>query len=110
MLVEDLELPTYVQSVLARAGIERVSDLLAKTPKELMGIPGLGQKSLEEIRQRLGEHGWKLPGDEGQVETRLPQEQGEGEVLLGAGYGDDDEPEEALLGGDSGGEDAPVEA
>ena len=110
MLVEDLELPTYVQSVLARAGIERVSDLLAKTPKELMGIPGLGQKSLEEIRQRLGEHGWKLPGDEGQVETRLPQEQGEGEVLLGAGYRDDDEPEEALLGGDSGGEDAPVEA
>ena len=50
MLVDDLDLPTYVHSVLSRAGIERVSDLLGYTTKELMDIPGLGQKSLEEVR------------------------------------------------------------
>ena len=60
MLVDDLDLPTYVHSVLSRAGIERVSDLLGYTTKELMAIPGLGQKSLEEVRARLAEQGWTL--------------------------------------------------
>ena len=64
MLVDDLDLPTYVHSVLSRAGIERVSDLLAHTTKELLAVPGLGQKSLEEVRTRLAERGWALSGDE----------------------------------------------
>ena len=64
MLVDDLDLPTYVHSVLSRAGIERVSDLLGYTTKELMDIPGLGQKSLEEVRARLADKGWTLAGDE----------------------------------------------
>ena len=57
MLVDDLDLPTYVHSVLSRAGIERVSDLLAHTTKELLAVPGLGQKSLEEVRARLAREG-----------------------------------------------------
>ncbi len=64
MLVDDLDLPTYVHSVLSRAGIERISDLIGHTNKELMAVPGLGQKSLEEIRVRLAEKGWSLVGDE----------------------------------------------
>ncbi len=88
-LVDDLDLPTYVHSVLSRAGIERVSELLAHTTKELLAIPGLGQKSLEEVRSRLFDRGWTLSGDE--------EEQSD-EVLLGDGTGDLGEPETALLG------------
>jgi DNA-directed RNA polymerase subunit beta' len=102
MLVDDLDLPTYVHSVLSRAGIERVSDLLAHTTKQLMGVPGLGQKSLEEIRTRLAERGWTLTGDDA-------TEEDDGEVLLGTGSMSSDEPEAALLGGDQfGGESSPA--
>jgi hypothetical protein len=94
MLVDDLDLPTYVHSVLSRAGLERVSDLLALTTKQLMGVPGLGQKSLEEIRVKLAEKGWTLAG-EGDDEIEE-----DGEVWLGTGNESDDEAEAALLGGD----------
>ncbi|MFH1834349.1 MAG: DNA-directed RNA polymerase subunit alpha C-terminal domain-containing protein, partial [bacterium] len=89
MLVDDLDLPTYVHSVLCRAGIERVRDLLSQTPKELLAVPGLGQKSLEEVRSRLGDKGWTLRGDEG--------DGGDGILLGGGGTS---EPETALLGTD----------
>ena len=89
MLVDDLDLPTYVHSVLSRAGIERVSDLLAHTTKELLAVPGLGQKSLEEVRFRLADRGWALSGDEDDAGD---------DVLLGGGEGD--EPEAARLGTD----------
>jgi DNA-directed RNA polymerase subunit beta' len=94
MLVDDLDLPTYVHSVLSRAGIERVSDLLGYTTKELMDIPGLGQKSLEEVRSRLADKGWTLAGDDA---GRAGED---GEILLGDGNVSD-EPETALLGGDA---------
>jgi len=93
MLVDDLDLPTYVHSVLSRAGIERVSDLLGYTTKELMDIPGLGQKSLEEVRSRLADKGWTLSGDD------FAEAGDDGEALLGDGLASD-EPETALLGGD----------
>jgi DNA-directed RNA polymerase subunit beta' len=88
-LVDDLELPTYVHSVLSRAGVERVSELIGHTTKELLAIPGLGQKSLEEVRLRLSERGWNLTGDEDELE---------GEVLLGESADEEGEPETALLG------------
>ncbi len=96
MLVDDLDLPTYVHSVLSRAGIERVSDLLARTTKELLAVPGLGQKSLEEVRARLADRGWALSGDENDL--------GDDVLLGGAG----DEPEAALLSVDYLGGDAPT--
>jgi DNA-directed RNA polymerase subunit beta' len=97
MLVDDLDLPTYVHSVLSRAGVERVSDLLGLTSKELMAVPGLGQKSLEEVRSRLYEKGWTLSGDE--------QAEDDEDGLLGGISSAQEEPETALLGGDSPGED-----
>jgi DNA-directed RNA polymerase subunit beta' len=93
MLVDDLDLPTYVHSVLSRAGIERVSDLIGYSTKELMDIPGLGQKSLEEVKARLADKGWTLAGEEAGEITE------DGETLLGGGIVSD-EPETALLGGD----------
>ena len=61
--MEELELPTHVQSVLVRAGIETAGQLLEKTPAEVLAISGFGQKSLEEVRARLDERGWNLRGD-----------------------------------------------
>ncbi|MGI5939107.1 MAG: DNA-directed RNA polymerase subunit beta' [Thermoleophilia bacterium] len=81
MLVDDLDLPTYVHSVLTRAGIERVGDLLRFTTKELLEVPGLGQKSLEEICNCLAEHGWYLSGES---DDDRPMEE---DALLGAGDG-----------------------
>ena len=78
MLVDDLELPTYVHSVLTRAGIERVGDLLKHNIKELLAVPGLGQKSLEEVRGVLAERGWVLRGDGGEM-----YEETEGAVVAG---------------------------
>ena len=77
MLVDDLDLPTYVHSVLSRAGIERVSDLLAYTTKELMAVPGLGQKSLG------GDSG--PAGREGLDAERVTRADEGEEVLLGDG-------------------------
>jgi DNA-directed RNA polymerase subunit beta' len=96
MLVDDLDLPTYVHSVLSRAGVERVSDLLGYSVKQLMAVPGLGQKSLEEIRTRLAERGWSLSGDES-VEEEGEELLGEAEVAADNGEA---EPETALLGGE----------
>lgn len=61
--VEDLELPTYVLSVLNRAGVNTVGDLLRRTPSELLAVSGFGQKSLEEVRTRLEDRGYGLEGD-----------------------------------------------
>ena len=95
MLVDDLDLPTYVHSVLTRAGIERVSDLLRQTTKELLAVPGLGQKSLEEVRARLAERGWYLQGDREDEEAEES-----GEELLGEGDGYELQEGPALLGAD----------
>jgi hypothetical protein len=76
--------------VLSRAGIERVSDLLALTTKELLAVPGLGQKSLEEVRTRLADKGWTLNRDADEVadDVLIGGDGGEGRdtALLDAEY------------------------
>ena len=61
--IDDLDLPTYIHSVLSRVGIETVGELAARTPGELLAVPGFGQKSLEEVRARLRERGASLKDD-----------------------------------------------
>jgi len=62
--VDDLDLPTYVHSILTGQDIETIGTLLDRTPEELLGISGFGQKSLEEVRNRLADRGLVLKGDE----------------------------------------------
>jgi len=62
--LDELELPTYIHSVLARAGIDTVASLIGRRPKDLLNVSGFGQKSLEEVRARLEERGWALKDDE----------------------------------------------
>ncbi len=81
--IDDLDLPTYIHSVLSRAEIETVRELTARTPTELLAVPGFGQKSLEEVRARLLQRNWFLKDDvvepledlEGAIEGDGPEPQ-----------------------------------
>lgn len=62
--IGELELTVRSYNCLKRAGINTVSDLLKKTPEEVKNIRNLGNKSLEEIYQKLAEMGLQLNPNE----------------------------------------------
>ncbi len=62
--VDELDLPTYVHSILTGQGLESLSDLVESTPESLLAISGFGQKSLEEVRNRLLDRGLTLKDDD----------------------------------------------
>lgn len=55
--LEDLGLTTRVLHNLKEEGIESVESLLALSEKELKRVPGIGDRSLQEIRECLAQHG-----------------------------------------------------
>ncbi|HEU4326227.1 MAG TPA: DNA-directed RNA polymerase subunit alpha [Roseiflexaceae bacterium] len=57
--IEELDLTTRTYNSLRRAEITRVGQLLEKSEKELIAIRNLGQKSLDEIRDKLAERGYE---------------------------------------------------
>jgi DNA-directed RNA polymerase subunit alpha len=58
--LEELGLSTRVLHSLKEEGIESVRALLALNLKDLRNIPGIGERSLEEIRQALAKKGFTL--------------------------------------------------
>jgi DNA-directed RNA polymerase subunit alpha len=58
--LEELGLSTRVLHSLKEEGIESVRALLALNLKDLRNIPGIGERSLEEIRQALAQKGFTL--------------------------------------------------
>ena len=63
--IEELELGVRSYNCLKRVGIETIGDLVTKTENELAAIPNFGKKSIEEVKETLGQHGLKLRGDNG---------------------------------------------
>ena len=61
--LEDLELQTRVTNNLKKGGIKTCGDLIAIIEKhgyeELMKIPNVGEKSVEEIKKKVAERGWE---------------------------------------------------
>lgn len=55
--VEDLKIPQRTQNVLSKAGIRTVGGLAKKKEEDLLKVPGLGKKALNEIRRALGNFG-----------------------------------------------------
>ncbi len=53
MPVEQMDLSVRTMNCLRRSGITTVGELIAKGPKELMKLRNFGQKSFEEIQERL---------------------------------------------------------
>jgi DNA-directed RNA polymerase subunit alpha len=58
--LEELGLSTRVLHSLKEEGIESVRALLALNLKDLRNIPGIGERSLEEIREALAKRGFTL--------------------------------------------------
>ena len=90
--VEKLELSARTLNCLKRAHLNRVGEILEKDRSDLLKIRNFGEKSLEELHDRLDQMGF-LPAD---AKLRLgPKPRSEGEVnqngdMNGLGEGNDD--------------------
>ncbi|AEB12433.1 DNA-directed RNA polymerase subunit alpha [Marinithermus hydrothermalis] len=60
LTLDDLGLSTRVLHNLKEEGIDSIENLLALTERELKKVPGIGERSVEEIKERLAEHGLSL--------------------------------------------------
>ena len=58
--IEDLDLTERPRNCLKRAQINTIGELLEQTVEELLNITNFGQKSLDEVVQRLDERGLTL--------------------------------------------------
>ena len=56
--IEDLELSVRAFNCLKRAGITKVGQVLEMSESELLNVRNFGQKSLDELRQRLVARGY----------------------------------------------------
>lgn len=64
VLIEELELGVRSYNCLKREGIQTVGDLVAKTEAELLNVPNLGQKSVDEVQEKLAERGLSLRSED----------------------------------------------
>ena len=58
--IEDLDLSERPRNCLKRAQVNSIGELLLKTEDDLLAITNFGQKSLDEVIQKLDERGLKL--------------------------------------------------
>ena len=58
--IEDLDLSERPRNCLKRAQVNTIGELLEKTPDDLLAITNFGQKSLDEVTQKLDERGLSL--------------------------------------------------
>jgi DNA-directed RNA polymerase subunit alpha len=60
--IEDLDLSERPRNCLKRAQINTIGELIERTHEDLLAITNFGQKSLDEVIQRLDERGLSLAG------------------------------------------------
>jgi len=58
--IEDLDLSERPRNCLKRAQVNTIGELLLKTDDDLLAITNFGQKSLDEVKQKLDERGLQL--------------------------------------------------
>jgi DNA-directed RNA polymerase subunit alpha len=63
--LEVLNLSMRTANALKRANINTISQVLALSDNDLLGLRNFGQKSLDELRDALSEHGYATPVSEG---------------------------------------------
>lgn len=61
--VEELELSVRCHRCIETLGIKTIGELIAKTKDELLAVRNFGRTSLQEIRDKLAEHGLALRDD-----------------------------------------------
>jgi DNA-directed RNA polymerase subunit alpha len=62
--IEDLDLSERPRNCLKRAQVNTIGELLRKTEDDLLAITNFGQKSLDEVTEKLNERGLALRGNE----------------------------------------------
>jgi DNA-directed RNA polymerase subunit alpha len=62
--IEDLDLSERPRNCLKRAQVNTVGELLRKSEDDLLAITNFGQKSLDEVIEKLNERGLALRGME----------------------------------------------
>lgn len=60
MRIDELDLSPRVSTSLDEAGIRTIGGLARKRTEDILALPGLGQKGLQEIKKGLGKHGIML--------------------------------------------------
>jgi DNA-directed RNA polymerase subunit alpha len=60
--IEDLDLSERPRNCLKRAQVNTIGELLSKTEDDLLNITNFGQKSLDEVKEKLDERGLTLRG------------------------------------------------
>lgn len=60
LTMEELNLSARAHKALSLLSIETVGDLISRTEAELLGVKNFGSTSLDEIKEKLAEHGLKL--------------------------------------------------
>jgi len=58
--VEELKLSARIADAMSEAGIRTIGGLVRKREEDLLGIQGLGQKGLQEIKRALSNYGVTL--------------------------------------------------
>ena len=71
--IEDLDLSERPRNCLKRAQINTIGELLTKTEDDLLNITNFGQKSLDEVKQKLDERGLTLRGGGREEPCLLPR-------------------------------------
>jgi DNA-directed RNA polymerase subunit alpha len=88
--IEELELSVRAYNCLKRAGITKIGQILEMTEEDLLNVRNFGQKSLDELREKLAVHGYLQS-------SRLAQTAGMGAELVGAEKPEEYEEEEETL-------------
>ena len=60
LAIEDLDLSERPRNCLKRAQVNTIGELVEQTADDLLAITNFGQKSLDEVIQRLDERGLSL--------------------------------------------------
>ncbi len=61
--IENLDLSERPRNCLKRAQVNTIGELIQRTPSDLLNITNFGQKSLDEVIERLDERGLSLAGE-----------------------------------------------
>ena len=61
--IENLDLSERPRNCLKRAQVNTIGELIQRTPNDLLNITNFGQKSLDEVIERLDERGLSLAGE-----------------------------------------------
>ncbi len=64
LAIEDLDLSERPRNCLKRAQVNTVGELLIKSEDDLLAITNFGQKSLDEVIEKLDARGLSLRGSE----------------------------------------------